>query len=174
MKKNVMLGVVIGLAALAIYTASAHMGGFGFGYGMPGMMGYGFGYPMMGYGYPMMGGYDADDVPATQPQAEAVEVSGKVSTAYPMGILLDNGKYVTLPWWFAANLGIKQGDDVKVKGFEYGNSIIPVYIEVNGQSLGDENSNIPVWMQGVQGFSPGYGYGYGYGGYGYHCPMMGW
>ncbi|MBE8539888.1 hypothetical protein ICJ57_07150, partial [Geoglobus acetivorans] len=55
---------------------------------------------------------------------------------------------------------------------EYGNSIIPVYIEVNGQSLGDENSNIPVWMQGVQGFSPGYGYGYGYG-YA-HCPMMGW
>ncbi|NOY10707.1 MAG: hypothetical protein GXO67_01190 [Archaeoglobi archaeon] len=166
MKKNVMLGVVIGLAALAIYTASAHMGGFGFGYGMPGMMGYGFGYPMMGYGY------DADDVPANQVKVEVTEVSGKVSALYPMGILLDSGKYVTLPWWFAANLGIKQGDDVKAKGFEYGNSVIPVYIEVNGEGFGDENSNTPVWMQGVQQY--GYGYGYGYGGYGHHCPMMGW
>ncbi len=144
--------------ALAVYTVSAHMGGFGYGYGMPGMMG-----PMMG-GY----GYDADDVPAGQVKVETVQVSGKVSEVYPMGILLDSGKYVTMPWWFAANLGIKQGDDVRVKGLEYGNSIIPVYIEANGQSLGDENSNIPVWMQGVQQY--GYGYGYGYA----HCPMMGW
>ncbi|WP_346297656.1 hypothetical protein [Geoglobus acetivorans] len=167
-KSGLIAGVVVGLMALAVYTASAHMGGFGYGFGMPGMMG-----PMMGYGYgyPMMGGYDGDEgyVPyayGNQGQAELVDVSGKVSTVYPMGVVLDSGKYVTMPWWFAANLGIKQGDEVKVKGLEYGNSIIPVYIEVNGQSLGDENSNIPVWMQGVQGFSPGYGYA--------HCPMMGW
>ena len=169
MKKNVMIGVVVGLAALAVYTASAHMGGFGYGFGMPGMMGY-------GYGYPMMGGYDADDgyVPAAygnQAKPELTDVSGKVSAVYMMGVVLDDGRYVTLPWWFAANLGIKQGDDVKVKGFDYGNAILPVYIEVNGQSIGDENSSIPVWMQGYDGYAPAYGYGYGYG---YHCPMMGW
>ncbi len=163
MKKNVMIGVVVGLAALAVYTASAHMGGFGYGFGMPGMMGYGYGYPMMGYGY----GYDADDAPAAQAKPEVKEVSGKVSAIYPMGVLLDSGEFVTLPWWFAANLGIKQGDEVTVKGFEYGNQIVPVFISYNGQSFGDEDAGVPVWVQGVQQ----YGYGYGYG---YHCPMMGW
>jgi len=172
MKKAGMIGigVVLSLTALAVlYTASAHMGGFSYGYGMPGMMG-GFGYPMMGYG--MGYGYDGDEVPpAQQVDREVVDVSEIVSTVYPMAVVLEDGKYITLPWWFAANLGIKTGDSITVKGFEYGNTIVPVYIEANGKTVGDENSEIPVWMQEFQ--QNGYGYGFGYG-YGYHCPMMGW
>ncbi len=167
------IGAALILATLAVlYTASAHMGGFGYGYGMPGMMGGygGFGYPMMGYG--MGYGYDGDEIPATQQvERKVVEVSGVVSTVYSMAVVLEDGKYLSLPWWFAADLGIKTGDSITAKGFEYGNTVIPVYIEVNGKIFGDENSEIPVWMQGFQ--QNGYGYGYDYG-YGYHCPMMWW
>ncbi len=162
-------GVAVGLLTLAVlYTASAHMG-FGYSYGMPGMMnGYGFGYPMMGYG--MGYGNDGDERQyAPQVKKEITEVSGKVSAVYPMAVVLEDGKYITMPWWFAANLGLKTGDDITVKGFASNNIITPVYIEANGKTFGDENSEIPVWMQGVQQ----YGYGYGYD-YGYHCPMMGW
>ncbi len=172
MRKGLVFGVLAGLVVLAVYTASAHMGS-GYSYGMPGMMGmgYGMGSPMMGYGY----GYNADESPATtvQPEVKEVsEVSGKLSTVYPMGIMLDNGKLVILPWWFAANLGLKQGDLITVKGFEYGTQIVPVSIAYNGEVVGNENSGIPVWMQEYGGYSPWYGYGYGMG-YG-HCPMMGW
>jgi len=173
MKKAGVIGVgaVVGLVALAVlYTASAHMG-FGYGYGMPGMMGgYGFGYPMMGYGMPY--GNDADEAPnVPQTEHEIKEVTGKVSAVYPMAVVLEDGTYVTMPWWFAANLGLKTGDDITVKGFVHSGIITPVYIEANGKKIGDENSETPVWIQGVQ--QNGYGYGYEYG-YGYHCPMMGW
>ncbi len=164
------IGAAAALIILAVlYTASAHMGGYGFGYGMPGMMGGygGFGYPMMGYG--MGYGYGGDEVPAQQVEREMVDVSGTVSAVYSMAVVLEDGRYIILPWWFAANLGIKTGDTITIRGFEYGNTVVPVYIEANGKTAGDENSEIPVWIQSL--WQSGYRYGYGYG---YHCPMMGW
>ncbi len=153
MRKSLVFGVVAGLVLLAVYTASAYMGGYGYG-----MMG-----PMMGYGY-------GNERYAPTAQPELTEATGKVSAIYPMGVLLDSGEFVTLPWWFAANIGLKQGDKITVKGFDYGNQLLPVFISYSGQNFGDENSGVPVWMQGYAGYGYGYGYGMGYG----HCPMMGW
>lgn len=143
MKRSLVFGVLIGLVALTAY-ASAHM----MGYGMPGMMGYGMGDM---YGEDMMNYYNTDEA--------QTEVSGKVVAVYPMAVVLEDGKYIRVPWWVAANLGLKPGDDVKAKGFSYGNVIVPTYIEANGKTF-----QSPVYYQ-----NPGYGYYSGY-----HCPMMGW
>ncbi len=144
MKKGVVLGALVGLLVLAVYTASAHMG-----YGMM---------PAMWHGaYPVA---DEDEAP----EVKVTEVTGKVLTVYPMAIVLEDGKYIQMPWWFAANLGIKPGDEVKVKGFSYGNVIVPTFVEANGKTVGEDNARTPVW---VQEYAPAYGYGF-------HCPMMGW
>jgi|Deesub1362A_J573_1020465.scaffolds.fasta_scaffold22191_1 hypothetical protein len=169
---------VAGFAAVA----SAHgYGGYGYGgYGYRGMMGYGM--PMMGmggmmgyggYGFP----YQAGEGEEHEEREGLKEVTGKVTAIYSMSVKLDSGYYIRLPWWFAEEIGIEKDASIKAKGFEYRSAIptiIPTYIEVNGQAFGDESSALPVWMQGFEDEGYGYGgYGYGYG-YGYHCPMMGW
>ena len=139
--RGLVIGLVVGLAVLTAY-ASAHMG-------------------YMPMGGSMMYGNTMGEGTFVPPVEELTEVSGEVLTVYPMAIVLEDGTYIHMPWWFAANLGIKPGDEVKVKGFSYGNVITPTFIEVNGKTVGDESSATPVWMQGYQGYY-------------YHCPMMGW
>ncbi len=94
-----------------------------------------------------------------------IEVSGKVVKVYPMSIKLDNNYYIRLPWWSIEELNIQEGDSIKAKGYQYGKLIVPVYIEINGNPIGDVNSSLPIWMQWMHGEDLDEEYGW-------HCPMM--
>jgi len=166
-RKGLVFGMVL-LSLALIYTASAHgFGGFGFGMGMHGMpMGFGYGMPM----YPEKQAYRGYEDEHGNDERAVEEVSGKVVAVYTMSVKLDNGRLIRMPWWFIEELQIVSGDDVRAKGFSYGRYLVPVYLEINGEPVGDENSSTPVWMQG---FGSEYGE-HGYEEYEYHCPMMGW
>jgi len=104
----------------------------------------------------------------TRERIERNEVSGEVVKVYPMSIKLDNNYYIRLPWWFIEELDIQEGDSVKAKGYQYGKLIVPVYIEVNGNPIGDVNSSLPIWMQWMYEEDLDEEYSW----YGWHCPMM--
>ncbi len=95
----------------------------------------------------------------SQDQELSAEISGKVQGIYHMGFLLDNGKFVMAPWWFISGAGITEGDEVRVKGIVEDNTVFPDFIEVNGKTFGNPDSEYPPWMHET------------YTGYGY-CPMM--
>jgi len=137
--------ITIGFLGLLVFLTSFTIWGYPMWHGVAG--------PMMGRGMmptPMRGGWN---------YRELKEVRGTVEKIGWMEIELEvEGEEVEVhgPPWFWQRVGIKERNEVTVKGvlvsmMEPGKGqheeLIPFELTINGRTYGNASVRIPVWMQ---------------------------